>query len=204
MQVRKNVSPPPLPPGDGWREGLTCLRPSREIFERSREASGAGGLETQHLQVLCELPPREVFERSREASGAGRLETQHLQVLCELPSREVFERSREASGAGGLETQHLQVLCELPPREVFERSREASGAGGLETQHMKSQPLRGCDVQKEIRIIIARIRGFQPRILRFSPFGAMDRVLSFHTSSPACFSTSLEDLAGRTSHNDFA
>jgi hypothetical protein len=35
------------------------------------------------------------------------------------------------------------------------------------------QPLRGCDVQKEKRIIIARIRGFHPRLLMFSPFGAV-------------------------------
>jgi hypothetical protein len=45
----------------------------REVFERSREASGAGGLETPHARMFS----REVFERSREASGAGGLETLH-------------------------------------------------------------------------------------------------------------------------------
>ncbi len=38
--------------------------------------------------------------------------------------------------------------------------------------------------------------GSHPRLLRFSPFGAVDCVLNSHASSPARFSTSLEDLAG--------
>ncbi len=42
----------------------------------------------------------------------------------------------------------------------------------------------------------ARFRGFHPRILLFSPFGAVT-LLSFPASCAACFSTALEDLAGR-------
>ena len=91
------------------------------------------------------------------------------------------------------------------------------------------QPLRGCDVQKETRIFIALIRGFHPRLLVFSPFGAGTfkrkqgsssrayprvhtrgywcsapsglclHMVSFQTPHPACFSTALEDLAGMAS-----
>ncbi len=46
---------------------------AREVFERSREASGAGHLEAKHERG----PSREVFERSREVSVAGHLEAKH-------------------------------------------------------------------------------------------------------------------------------
>jgi hypothetical protein len=100
------------------------------------------------------VPPREVVERSREASGAGGSETLHARTVFPRGFyREVFERRREASGAGDLETQHARTVFPrglfprgLFPRglfrEVFERSREASGAEGLETQHTRGQFFR--------------------------------------------------------------
>ncbi len=57
--------------------------------------------------LLSDAPPREVFERSREASGTGRVGVQPVSIpLSDAPPREVFERSREASGAGRREAQH--------------------------------------------------------------------------------------------------